>query len=297
MKKNAFTLIELLAVLVILGILSVIIVPTITDSLNNSKTTSYEAQINQIKKGAKEWSADNARELPEEENDAIVVTLGGLIQEGYLEDNVKNPVTQENFPNCMYIEIKRYKNNYVYTVLDKKLPDGCTDKNNPDAPKIYLKGSSSIEINIGDTFDDPGVKATNAIGTDLEVTTEIKKSDTSSKVENIDTTEAGEYTIIYTVSDDAESVSVKRKVIVKDKTPPVITVDGKTKRFSIKIAEGTDFIIPEATAVDTNDGDLTDKITVTGNPNTEVEGTYYIEYSVKDEAGNVKTLTVVVIVE
>lgn len=297
MERNAFTLIELLAVLVILGLLSAVVVPTITDSLNNSKTTSYEAQIKQIKKGAKEWSADHARELPEEENNAITVTLGGLIQEGYLEDNVKNPVTKEDFPNCMYIEIKRYKNNYVYTVLDKNLPDGCSDENNPNAPKIYLKGSSSIEINIGDPFDDPGVIATKSNGTNLEFTTEIKKSDTSSKVDNIDTTEAGEYIITYTVSDEAENVSVKRKVIVKDKTPPVITVDGNTKRFTKRIAKGTDFIIPEATAIDTNDGDLTDKITVTGNLNTMVEGIYYIEYSVKDEAGNVKTLTMVVNVE
>lgn len=300
MKRNAFTLIELMAVLIILSLLSVIVVPTITKSLNNSKETAYEAQLDQIKKGAKGWATDHSRELPIKENDKINITLGGLIQAGYLESEIKNPVTQENFPNCMYIEIKRYKNNYVYTVLDNELDEGCTNTNNPNAPRITLKGSKEMEVNIGDSFEDPGATATSATGSALgcETTYEKQESDgTYKSVEQIDTSKVGVYRIKYSVSDEGGEVSIIRKVTVKDKTPPVITVDGKTERFIMNITKGSTFTIPEATASDNEDGDLTDAIVISGNVNVNVEGRYNLVYSVKDTAGNVKTLTVVVIVE
>ena len=48
MKKNGFTLVELLAILVVLGLLSVLIVPKVVNSIKDSKKKSYEVSVNNL---------------------------------------------------------------------------------------------------------------------------------------------------------------------------------------------------------------------------------------------------------
>ena len=48
MKKNGFTLVELLAVIVILAIILVIAVPKITDTIDNARRGSYESSIKMV---------------------------------------------------------------------------------------------------------------------------------------------------------------------------------------------------------------------------------------------------------
>jgi len=55
MKKNAFTLIELIAVIVILGIRVIVIMPTFTDTLNRTKERLNDSQKNQIIAAARNW--------------------------------------------------------------------------------------------------------------------------------------------------------------------------------------------------------------------------------------------------
>jgi len=50
-NDNAFTLIELLAVIIILGILMLIAIPSVTNYINNSRKNSYVSTIDQIIKG------------------------------------------------------------------------------------------------------------------------------------------------------------------------------------------------------------------------------------------------------
>ena len=68
-----------------------------------------------------------------------------------------------------------------------------------------------------------------------------------------------------------------------DKTKPVIKLKGSS---TITINVGDKFEDPGATAMDDKDGDLTDKIKVSGTVNTNRVGTYTITYTVKDKAGN-----------
>ena len=53
---------------------------------------------------------------------------------------------------------------------------------------------------------------------------------------------------------------------------------------------------PGATAVDDIDGDITDKVVVSGSVNSTVVGTQTISYSVADRAGNSASVTRTVIV-
>lgn len=82
----------------------------------------------------------------------------------------------------------------------------------------------------------------------------------------------------------------------KDNNPPVITILGSNP-MNHCILETDDTIIyleyidPGATAIDEEDGDISDKINTTINVNTEVEGTYMVSYTVEDNAGNAAAAT------
>ena len=74
---------------------------------------------------------------------------------------------------------------------------------------------------------------------------------------------------------------------VADTEKPVIKLKGNSV-ITIKLNET--YKEEGATATDNKDGDLTDKIEITGKVDTKKEGTYYITYTVKDAAGNVATV-------
>ncbi|MGP4079227.1 DUF4185 domain-containing protein [Pseudalkalibacillus sp. R45] len=71
-----------------------------------------------------------------------------------------------------------------------------------------------------------------------------------------------------------------------DSNPPALTLNGEE---TMEVPLGGAFTDPGATAVDELDGNLTDKIEVTGEVNTKIVGTYTLTYDVKDYDGNEAT--------
>ncbi len=78
------------------------------------------------------------------------------------------------------------------------------------------------------------------------------------------------------------------------KYPPVITLIGNNPLI---ITQNSTFTDPGASATDTEDGDLTSAIIVSGNVDTSVLGTTTLTYSVKDSDNNQATTTRDVVVE
>lgn len=116
MNKIGFTLVELMGVLVILGVLSVILVPTITNVLKDNDEKLYEIQLQNIILSAKNFGSDNMHILPIEDEPTKILTLGQLKKSGYAEKSIVNPKTKKEFSNCMVIEITRVSNSYEYTI-------------------------------------------------------------------------------------------------------------------------------------------------------------------------------------
>ncbi len=99
--------------------------------------------------------------------------------------------------------------------------------------------------------------------------------------------------LIYAVVSEDESVTEEWEVTVKvDDIKPVITMIGKD---TLSIYQGETFTDPGATAEDNLDGDISSKIKVTGNVNTEKAGDYKLKYTVSDVAGNVSDTAVRVV--
>src|SRR5690606_19368731 len=68
--------------------------------------------------------------------------------------------------------------------------------------------------------------------------------------------------------------------------PPVLTLNGENE---VIVKQGDPYEEPGATAQDEHDGDLTDKIEISGDVDTSTIGTYTVTYTVSDSVGNVVT--------
>ena len=135
MNKKGFTLIELMAVIILLGILSLIATITVNNVLKENKKKTCLAQIENIKSGAKNWASKNVFNLPDEDGQSISVGLKELQDNGFVDKDIKNPVTGNAFENWNYvlntgttkvkIYITKIDNNYQYDVkLFSVLSDG-----------------------------------------------------------------------------------------------------------------------------------------------------------------------------
>lgn len=114
--KKGFTLIELLGVIVVLGVIAVIAIPVIDNSINKNKEELYQTQINQIIKGAEDYYASHIKELPKNNGETKTKTIRDLQNAGNLPLDIKNPKTGNHFPPTTTVTITKVNDNYKYTV-------------------------------------------------------------------------------------------------------------------------------------------------------------------------------------
>lgn len=133
MKKNAFTLIELLATIVILSLLVLFTITTVSSQYKNKKDSLYDNQLQTIKLAAEMWGSENKSKLEKYNNTACVsITLGYLKNEGYIDSDIKNPKTGELLKDeDIFVNITPKSQGYTYEVSDtisKKCDSVITDK-------------------------------------------------------------------------------------------------------------------------------------------------------------------------
>lgn len=119
MKNKGFTLTELLMVLIVIGIVSALVIPNISKTLEHQKVKLYNKQVNQIIEITKSWSAKNLDKLPSDES-TIYVSLDTLINEKYLEqDEIIDPRDEEPMSGCVSIIYDLDYNQYNYSFIGK----------------------------------------------------------------------------------------------------------------------------------------------------------------------------------
>lgn len=144
------------------------------------------------------------------------------------------------------------------------------------APVITLNGETDIKISTGEEYVDAGYVATDDCDGDISDKVVVSGA--------VDTSKDGTYVIAYSVKDSyGNECIVNRNVIVQDITPPAITLKGDKNQY-IKI--GSDYNDPGFSAIDTVDGDMTEKVQISGSVDTSKIGSYTISYKVTDAAGN-----------
>ena len=118
MKKNAFTLIELIAVIVILSIVLTLSVPSLIGALKNNKEKSLEKINELIILAAKDYVVDYGLEIPRK------ITQNELCK-NYLDCPIINPVTKDEM---------------IFSVIVDENKNYTIDKNELIELKVVLNG-------------------------------------------------------------------------------------------------------------------------------------------------------------
>jgi len=136
-------------------------------------------------------------------------------------------------------------------------------------PVIILSGSREVYLCPNEDYKEDGYKAVDNYDKDITRKIKIKKSDEF-------------YTYMVTDSSKNKS-SIKRKIIKKDIVRPVITLKNG---YVINVVEGTTYKEEGYQAIDNCDKDITSKVKVEGEVDTNKLGTYEVVYKVEDESHN-----------
>ena len=146
MKNKGFTLVELLAVIIILTVLATIITPKVVNKLNYAKNVTEQEQINSLINIAKLYTNENTEKLPEK-NSTSSITIQELKQSELIKkDQILNPKTKEELTGCIIIEDKNDKYEYEYK-------DNCNITVTFD-PNGGTVSNTTAEATIGKKYDE-----------------------------------------------------------------------------------------------------------------------------------------------
>lgn len=149
---------------------------------------------------------------------------------------------------------------------------------------LNLEGLEEMNIYQGTSYNEPGYKARDNKNNDLTSQVVVK--------DNLDTTTIGTYTIVYSLGNRTLRRTVN--VVAKPEIPTTIHLSGE-KNIYLKV--GDQFTDPGCIAIDAFDGNLTDKVTITGTVDTSQKGVYRLVYSVVNSSGITASETRTIIVE
>lgn len=278
--KKGFTLIELMAVIIVLGIISLIAIPLVDQTMADIRNDSYETQIKAIREGARQWGASNMTLLPTTNGASISVPLEELITQGFVKKGLVNPLTKLPFPTDMPITISHDNGDDIYLIGTDE--GGQTS---PNVPIIKLNGPALVYVNLNGTYVEQGAVATKGTGsTSLTYTSTIYRD--GGIVGSVVTNGLFKYSIVYSVTDGGFTTKAIRNVVIKDTVAPTLTIPANAS-----IARSvTTYDLWSGVSASDNSGTLVD-IKIETGLTLGIPGSYDITYRATDNAGNVTTRT------
>ena len=123
MKKNkkGFTLIEVLTVISLIAIISLLISRPVVDLLKKMDYKACESQNENMIEAAKLWFSENKINILIEIGSTHTITVQNLIDDGFVEEKIKNVLTKEDIDKTTEIIITRETADYYKFELAKKI--------------------------------------------------------------------------------------------------------------------------------------------------------------------------------
>lgn len=140
--KKGFTLIEILAVVTIIGLIFVIALPKIINSLNSKKSDIDNTTNNMIISAAKMYVNDHNTKFDKIEGSVYCLPLTTLTKEEYLDSKVKNVTDDKDITNIKSVKIS-YDNTFHYEIVNKK---DCSVINKNYTELNYLESTGTQYI-------------------------------------------------------------------------------------------------------------------------------------------------------
>ena len=112
---KGFTLVELLAVIVILGIVISIATPIVINVIDSSSEKLYEEQVQLIENTTEKWVIEHTGEVEREESFSRCVSIEELQAGGYISSSdVKDPKTGKPMNGCVKITYDVDHKQFIY---------------------------------------------------------------------------------------------------------------------------------------------------------------------------------------
>ena len=140
MKKNrGFTLVELLAVIIIVGVLSVISIMSVSRLINKSRDSQLTQQENTLSMAAEGYLQANRIFLPKSIGQTIVLSANTLKDAGYLKTNIKNSKGEDCMAKSIVKVTKQSKTKYDYKTYLYCGNDKVPNEEKVDEPVIKIE--------------------------------------------------------------------------------------------------------------------------------------------------------------
>ena len=277
--KKGFTLVELLAVIIILGAIFAITFPLVTDNIRKTEEKAFNLQKEQIIAAAKDMVIKEYVVIPDKQS--ITLYVGELKRKGLLPIKMINAKTKLTISNESNVVISRENNSYSYDVNIIDLEEESTE-NNENAPVIRLNGNYVEYVEINTEYVEKGGTAYSNTGSPLTLNSpQIKLND--NEVDEIVTSQLGTYKLIYSATDDNNGLTTTsiRTVVVRDTIPPVIYFPEDN---IVKVSElNGSYVGKGVYAIDNSNIGI--NVTIVSSL-SNVPGKHVILYTAKDSSGN-----------
>ncbi len=140
-NQKGFTLVEILAMLVILGLLMAVAIPNISGILTNNRMNVYRSDATKMVDTAKMKVAKGSVKKPAKDK-CVIMTLSYLNDS---EDITKGPNGQDYYQYDSFVILKRENNKYVYYArIVEQARGGDYGINLDTVDNINKEGSTSI---------------------------------------------------------------------------------------------------------------------------------------------------------
>ena len=165
----------------------------------------------------------------------------------------------------------------TYTATDSSMNESTATRTvhvlDKTAPEIVVSGDNPYTAEVGTTYTDPGVTATDAVDGNIDVDMNTTALDMST---------IGVYTVTFSAKDSAgNEATASRNVNVTDTTPPELILNG---RATVNIVLNDPYTELNATVTDNSGESLS--VEVIGDVNTSALGEYHVSYNATDSSGN-----------
>lgn len=186
MRNKGFTLVELLAVIVILSLIMILVTPLVNKFITNSENSTYDFQIKTIEDSAINFTIEYGNYI---DLDDFTIDLKLLKDLAFVDFDIKNPKTNKYFSDDTLIKLTKNKGNYKAQVIDY---DSDTISDSVKYNHIVLIENKEVNIDNVVVLNLNGIKVSN-----YSVTTTLG-----------DTIIDGYTTNIYTVTVDSDTYEI-----------------------------------------------------------------------------------------